>query len=287
MNVYKAVLLDLDGVVWTRYGAIDKSPDATHLFKENGIKVFYLTNNSHRSQQETFDKLVSYGFYVESLANIVTSPFLTYKQLEYDGVKGKVLALGSKTLLVELQKNPDLQLVSFVDLQMNQVQIKHTLNDQIAAIALGYKSNLSYYETAVVLSIATINKCKIYLTNQDVFYPAGNEIMPGTGSYLSCITMPHEILNDKIVVCGKPNVLISEHLKKMFALEKTEVVMVGDNLETDVKLGINCGYRSVLVETGVHSRADVEKLKIKPSKIFKSLYDMACNVNNEREQVNY
>ncbi|XP_075591098.1 acid sugar phosphatase-like [Dermatophagoides farinae] len=186
MNVYKAVLLDLDGVVWTRYGAIDKSPDATHLFKENGIKVFYLTNNSHRSQQETFDKL-----------------------------------------------------------------------------------------------------CKIYLTNQDVFYPAGNEIMPGTGSYLSCITMPHEILNDKIVVCGKPNVLISEHLKKMFALEKTEVVMVGDNLETDVKLGINCGYRSVLVETGVHSRADVEKLKIKPSKIFKSLYDMACNVNNEREQVNY
>nr|XP_027202823.1 uncharacterized protein LOC113796721 [Dermatophagoides pteronyssinus] len=176
MNVYKAVLLDLDGVVWTRYGAIDKSPDATHLFKENGIKVFYLTNNSHRSQQETFDKLVSYGFYVESLANIVTSPFLTYKQLEYDGVK---------------------------------------------------------------------------------------------------------------VVCGKPNVLISEHLKKMFALEKTEVVMVGDNLETDVKLGINCGYRSVLVETGVHSRADIEKLKIKPSKIFKSLYDMACNVNNEREQVNY
>ena len=46
--------------------------------------------------------------------------------------------------------------------------------------------------------------------------------------------------------------------------QKEEMVVIGDRLETDIALGALNGVTSVLVLTGVTSRADVETSAIKP-----------------------
>jgi ribonucleotide monophosphatase NagD (HAD superfamily) len=55
---------------------------------------------------------------------------------------------------------------------------------------------------------------------------------------------------------------------------KEEVLIVGDNLYTDILCGIQAGVKSALVLTGISKREDVEKTGIKPDIIVESMMDL-------------
>ena len=50
--------------------------------------------------------------------------------------------------------------------------------------------------------------------------------------------------------------------------------MVGDNLETDIKLGADGGVETIFVTSGVHTRDDVEKLQIYPDHTVSALSEL-------------
>ena len=50
--------------------------------------------------------------------------------------------------------------------------------------------------------------------------------------------------------------------------------MIGDNLETDIKLGNEQNIETVLVQTGVHNKEDIERLKIYPTHVVNTLMDL-------------
>ena len=51
--------------------------------------------------------------------------------------------------------------------------------------------------------------------------------------------------------------------------------MVGDNLQTDIKFGLNCGVDTALVLSGVTDRNMLEKEEaIKPKYVFDSVVDL-------------
>lgn len=56
--------------------------------------------------------------------------------------------------------------------------------------------------------------------------------------------------------------------------QKGEMAVIGDRLETDIALGALNGVTSVLVLTGVTSRADVERSAIKPDIIVDHIGDI-------------
>ena len=64
-----------------------------------------------------------------------------------------------------------------------------------------------------------------------------------------------------------------QKLKKRFKRIKKadDVIMVGDNYNTDIKAGIASDIDTLLVYTGVSTREDVAKEKIKPTYEINSL----------------
>lgn len=65
-----------------------------------------------------------------------------------------------------------------------------------------------------------------------------------------------------------------------YNLQKDEMVMVGDRIYTDIKLGENAGIDSILVLSGEAKREDLKTTEIKPSYIVdsvKCLYDVLKN----------
>ena len=51
--------------------------------------------------------------------------------------------------------------------------------------------------------------------------------------------------------------------------------MVGDRMDTDVVAGLEAGLETILVLTGVTSRADAERHAYRPSRIVGSVADLA------------
>ena len=73
------------------------------------------------------------------------------------------------------------------------------------------------------------------------------------------------------IMIGKPQKTIVEMALKASRLKKSEVLMVGDNYQTDVQAGINTGVDTLLVYTGLSKPADIEHVEIKPTYTVKTL----------------
>lgn len=73
---------------------------------------------------------------------------------------------------------------------------------------------------------------------------------------------------------GKPYAPILELALEQLHLTKADVIIVGDNLETDIALGAREGVETVLVTTGVHQRADMARLGIYADHVVDDLREL-------------
>jgi 4-nitrophenyl phosphatase len=73
---------------------------------------------------------------------------------------------------------------------------------------------------------------------------------------------------------GKPHAPILEEALKYFQLNADEAVILGDNLETDILLGVENHVDTIFVTSGVHQREDVEKLQIYPTRTIDDLREL-------------
>ena len=58
------------------------------------------------------------------------------------------------------------------------------------------------------------------------------------------------------------------NLERLHDWNPKECLMIGDSLDTDMDLGTQAGMKTVLVLSGVTSRADLKRSAIKPDYIF-------------------
>lgn len=72
--------------------------------------------------------------------------------------------------------------------------------------------------------------------------------MPGGGTIVNAIAIG---CDQRPLVTGKPNSFVVDLLCKEHNINKSEAIMIGDNLETDIALGKNSGLDTLLVLTGV------------------------------------
>ena len=130
--------------------------------------------------------------------------------------------------------------------------------------------------TKLVKAYIYIKECaaKFIVTNQDIVYPTSKDrTVPGTGSLLSGLTNAVEA---HPTVVGKPSSTYYDIIRKEHNItDADKVLMVGDNLHTDIQFGINAGIRTALVLTGVTDRSMLEEAQSpKPTHVLDSLADL-------------
>jgi ribonucleotide monophosphatase NagD (HAD superfamily) len=73
---------------------------------------------------------------------------------------------------------------------------------------------------------------------------------------------------------GKPSPITIQVALEVMGLEPEDCILIGDRLETDIRMGNESGMKTALVMTGVTDRKTLETSPIRPDYIFQSIADL-------------
>ena len=77
---------------------------------------------------------------------------------------------------------------------------------------------------------------------------------------------------------GKPNPLMMRSALRAIGAHSETTVMIGDRMDTDIVAGLEAGLETVLVLTGISTRADAERFAYRPSRIVDSIASLEIDL---------
>jgi NagD protein len=73
---------------------------------------------------------------------------------------------------------------------------------------------------------------------------------------------------------GKPNPMMMRSALNTIGAHSETTAMIGDRMDTDVLCGLEAGLWTILVLSGIASRADAERYPYRPSRVVDSVADL-------------
>ncbi|XP_063382471.1 glycerol-3-phosphate phosphatase [Cydia fagiglandana] len=259
LNSFDTVLTDCDGVLWIDNNAIPGSADAMNYFRKIGKKIFYVTNNSTKIRSDFAAKAQQLGF-IASQDEILSTAYLAAHYLKGIGFTKKVYLVGSNGIGEELKAvgirhtgiGPDHVKPDFKSMKPSD------LDPEVGAVVVGFDEHVSYPKFMKAASYLASEDCLFIATNTDERFPKGGSIVvPGTGTIVRAVETCSE---RKALVLGKPHAYVRKFLESC-GLDPARTLMIGDRCNTDIELGVRCGFQTLLVLSGVTSPKDLEKIR--------------------------
>lgn len=254
----KAILLDLDGTVYRGKKVINGVPQAIRSVRKQGIKVFFISNASVRTRKEQVEKLQ--GMDIDcKLDDIHNTAYATANYIKQNHPKAKVYVISEGGLRKEIE--------------LTGIKTVHGEKGERAdVVAIGLDTKITLEKLTIALR-AIINGAVFIASNLDRVYPTEKGLLPGTGTIAAFLEYG---TRKKPIVIGKPNPLLIKTILKNNKLKKNEVLLIGDNHETDLKAAKAMDIKCALVLTGITKKSQIEKLskKDRPEFVLKSAAEM-------------
>ncbi len=261
---YKAVVLDMDGVVWRGKTVIEGAAEAIERMKAMGADVFYLTNNSTKTRGSNVDKLAGMGIPAKE-KDIYTSGLAAVRYLRENFGKGSVYVVGSDDLKRWFEAEG--------------FGVREDENVDFAVV--GLDRQISYERIGKAMNAIKENGAKFIATNDDATFPMENGELPGAGVMVASVETAAGKKPD--VVLGKPNTYLLEMIAKDCGCSPEEMIIVGDRLETDIACGNRFGANTACVLTGNATREMAENAEgeSRPKKILESIREVPSLLEKE------
>jgi 4-nitrophenyl phosphatase len=237
----KALILDMDGVIWRGDAPIGDLAATFQRMRERGLKFVFATNNSTKTSEQYVAKLKEFGVDAEPW-QVVTSSQAAARAVAQSYPQGtKALVIGEDGLRIPLELE-GFEIVSVENAPQAQV------------VVMGMDRGVSFEK----ISEATLlirKGVRFYATNMDKTFPTPRGQIPGAGAWASVIITA---TNVEPIVSGKPFPFLMELSLEKLGTQKDETLVVGDRLETDIAAGQRVGCPTALVLSGVATKAQAE-----------------------------
>ncbi len=144
--------------------------------------------------------------------------------------------------------------------------------DEAHYVVVGVDWELTYAKLSGGLT-ALRRGASFIAANLDRVFPAERELRPGAGAIVGAF---QGMGFEPDVICGKPDAAAIERAFELRGLTKgRDLLMIGDQLETDILGAQRVGVDSVLVLTGASTEADIESTGIRPTFVIENLSQLA------------
>lgn len=268
---YKVIMLDSYGVVKNHRGLINGAENTIDWIKSEGKTFRLLTNDASRSQLQQMQSLHKLGLKNIELHEIITSGMMARQFLEQKIRSGKIAYLGTANSAEYILQS------GLEHIPVRDVDLEHV--DEISAFVFlddeGFDWNTDINKTVNLLRKKTM---PVVLANSDKYYPVNTQdVAVATGGIAKLV---ESMLNKKFIHFGKPDSQMfmyayEELSEELGEINKEDILMVGDTLETDILGGNKFGVKTMLVLSGNtredHVISKIESTGIIPDYVGRSI----------------
>jgi 4-nitrophenyl phosphatase len=251
----KALILDMDGVLWRDNTPIGDLPDIFDRIRERGLKVALATNNATKTVDEYLQRFSGFGVTLEPW-QIITSASAAANALSKrfpDG--GTVFIVGENGIQRALEERGFKVIADPTDKTVP------------VAVISSFDRSVTYQK----LSRATLHiraGVPFYGTNPDKTFPTPEGLVPGAGAILASIEAATSV---EAIIIGKPQPAMMYMALERLGTLPEETLVVGDRLETDIAAGQAAACKTALVLSGVSTQEQAEQWQPTPNFIAENL----------------
>lgn len=251
-TVKKTYLIDMDGVLVHGERPIPGAGDFIQRLREGGHKFLILTNNSRYTPTDLQHRLNSCGIMVD-FKNLFSSAMATASFVQSQKPKGSAFVLGGTGLYQALN------------------EVGYSLTDYNPDYVILGETDSYSYDRIIRVSQLIMAGVPFIATNPDPAGPAENGIIPGCGAVAALL---EKATGYTPYYVGKPNPLIMRLALRYLDEHSENAVMVGDNMFTDIKVGLESGLETVLVMSGVTKKEMIGKFPYRPKQVVNSVAEI-------------
>ena len=248
----RAIVSDLDGVVYRGELPVPGAVEAIRLWAERGIPYVFVTNNASKTPAAFAEKLTRLGVATRP-DQVLTSADAAAAHVGRHFAPGVSAYVIGETVLQDAVAREGANVVD---------------RDDAEVVVLGFDYELTYAKLRRAMR-ALMGGAALVVTNPDLITPTNEGYEPCVGATLAALraAVPHV----EPVIAGKPSpVMIAEAVRRLGS-KPEETIMVGDQIYTDIIAGQAAGLRSFLVSTGVPAEA---RPKASPDAVIASLLEI-------------
>jgi arabinose operon protein AraL len=253
----RGYVFDLDGTIYLGDNMIEGAAEAIQTLRERGDRVVFLTNKPIATRQSYAEKLTKMGI-PTVLEDVLNSSLIVARYLQKRIKPGdSVFVIGEEPIHNELREHG----ISLTD-----------NSEKPDYVVLSWDRQFTYEKLNIVYQ-AAVNGAIIIASNPDATCPLVNGQIPDTGTFIAAL----EAATGKAIdfVVGKPSLIAAEAAVEHLGLDYEDCFMIGDRLETDIKMGNDAGMASVLVLTGVTTLEMAECAVFRPKHVVQSIKEIA------------
>lgn len=247
----KHFLLDLDGVLVKGRTPIPGAGDFIERLNESDREYLVVTNNPVFTPGDLAHRLHAMDINVPT-ERLFTSAMATARFLDSQRPKASAYVVGESGLTTAIHG------VGYVitDIDPDYVVLGEGRHDPATL-------------TRAVRLIAA--GAQFVVTNPDTAGLEEGGIAPAAGAFAALI---ESATGRAPYVVGKPNPLMFRTALNYLDIHSEETFMVGDNLRTDIRGGLEAGLETVLVLSGVTSEEEIAHSPYRPNHVFQSVADI-------------
>ena len=250
---YKVVFFDAFGVLRNYQGLIEGVEATMRFLREQDIGFYILTNDASRPPADLAERFQRLGLSGVTPNKIISSGMLAYEYLRYKVKQGTVAYLGTPESVHYLQ-GLGLDTLSVRDMRPEQA-------DESAALVFLDDEGFDWSsDLNKVLNLLRQRNVPVVVANSDRTYPVSpGRVAIAVGALADLL---EGLTGKRFLRFGKPDaqmfIFAYEHVQLRHPVDKSNILMVGDTLETDILGGNKFGLDTVLVLSGntLPSRAE-------------------------------
>ncbi|HET9589699.1 MAG TPA: HAD-IIA family hydrolase, partial [Anaerolineales bacterium] len=183
----KALILDMDGVIWRGDAPIGDLPAIFERIRARGLKYVFATNNSTRTSEQYVQILESLGVEAETWQVVTSSQSAAHAVAQAFPRGTKVFMIGEDGIRMALEDR------GFEILPVEEAP-------DAKAVVMGIDRRINF-QKAVEATLLVRSGIPFYVTNMDKTFPTPRGEIPGSGAWVSVITTATGV---QPIIAGKP-----------------------------------------------------------------------------------
>lgn len=249
---YSAYLFDLDGTIYLGDSLLPGAAETIAALRAVGRRVIFLSNNPTRTRRQYAAKLTGLGIPARA-EDVVTSSFVMVQWLLRNAPGARLFVVGEEPLKHDLREAG----FRFSE-QAGEIDI----------VIASFDRTFVYHKLQVAFDALRAG-ARLVGTNPDRYCPVPGGGEPDAAAIIAAIEACTGVKCDPIV--GKPSPIMVSMVMSLLDLPPNRCIIVGDRLETDIRMGIEAGMDTCLVLTGDADRARLAASGLQPTIVLERI----------------